>query len=75
MAKPRSIITVSHAFKMDNNVTLDQRGPDDFRVTYGQQVEDHLNYADAAMKFGQAIMHSIACKGILDNRSKKESKA
>jgi len=34
-----------------------------FRVTYGLQVYDRLDYANAAAKLGEAIMHSAACSG------------
>lgn len=34
-----------------------------FRVTYGKQVDDRLDYADAAAKLGEAIMHCAACDG------------
>lgn len=51
---------------------LEQRGKDNFRVTYGKQVDDNLNYGEAAAKLGQALMHSLACDGKLDNRAKGE---
>lgn len=53
-------------------IKLQQRGVDRFRVTYGMQVDDNLNYARAAAKFGEAVMHALACEGRLDNREKGE---
>jgi len=53
-------------------IKLEQHGKDNFRVTYGLQVDDGLNYAQAAAKFGQAVMHWLACEGRLDNRTKGE---
>ncbi len=53
-------------------IKLEQRGKDDFRVTYGKQVRDRLCYADAASELGASIMHALACEGNLDNREKGE---
>lgn len=53
-------------------VTLEQLGKDRFRVTYGKQIDTDLNYAQAAAKYGQAIMHALACDGRLDSRMKGE---
>lgn len=50
-------------------ITLDQYGPDDFTVTYGKQVDEHLTYVQAATKLGLAIMHALACERQLDNRA------
>ena len=38
-----------------------------FRVTYGQQVRDHLTYAEAAWALGECILHALACEGKIDN--------
>lgn len=51
---------------------LEQRGKDNFRVTYGKEVKDRLSYRDAAAAYGQAIMHWLACEDQLDNRHKGE---
>lgn len=51
---------------------LEQRGKDSFRVTYGKEVKDRLTYAQAAAEFGRAVMHWLACEGLLDNRMKGE---
>lgn len=32
-----------------------------FRVTYGKQVRDGLNYVDAAHELGECILHALAC--------------
>lgn len=56
------------------DITLDQRGPDNFTVHYGQQHDANLDYAQAAAKLGQAIMHAWACEGRIDNRRKAEAR-
>ncbi len=38
-----------------------------FAVVYGLQVDQHLNYATACAKLGQALMHHLACEGIISN--------
>lgn len=53
-------------------VTLQQRGKDNFAVRYGKEVHAELNYAFAASKLGEALMHQLACDGELDNRMKGE---
>lgn len=49
-------------------ISLRQKGVDRFTVQYGKQIESDLNYAQAAAKLGQAIMHALTCQGKLDNR-------
>jgi hypothetical protein len=49
-------------------IVLEQRGRNKFRVVYGLQVDDDLNYGAAAAKLGSAIMHAAACEDRLDNR-------
>lgn len=51
---------------------LFQRGPDNFATQYGMEVYSGLNYAQAAAKYGENIMHQAACDGKLDNREKGE---
>ena len=53
-------------------IKLHQRGKDNFRVTYGLQVDDGLTYGAAAAKLGQALMHALACESKLDNRERGE---
>lgn len=53
-------------------IKLEQRGRDNFRVTYGAQVDDSLPYDRAALKLGAAIMHALACESLLDNRTRGE---
>lgn len=53
-------------------VTLQQRGKDNFAVRYGKEVHADMSYAFAASKFGEALMHQLACDGALDNRMKGE---
>jgi len=36
-----------------------------FRVTYGKQVRDDLNYAAAAREVGYCLMHQAGCAGTL----------
>lgn len=48
-------------------VSLQQRGPDDFVVRYGKEVYAELTYAEACAKLGGAIMHALACDGVIDN--------
>lgn len=48
-------------------ITLTQQGPNSFTVTYGKQTNSELSYARAARLLGEALMHHLACEGILDN--------
>lgn len=57
----------------DMPITLYQRGVDSFRVVYGVQVRDRLSYTTAAHEFGECVFHSLACAGLLDNRTKVQS--
>jgi hypothetical protein len=50
-------------------IRLDQSGPDNFRVTYGKQVDSGLSYTRAASTLGESIMHALTCEGELDNRT------
>lgn len=47
-------------------IRLYQLGPD-FAVQYGQQLDHGLDYAEAAAKLGQAMMHALACEGRIDD--------
>lgn len=51
----------------DYPVKLEQRSAGSFRVTYGAEVHDHLDYAEAAREYGECVFHSLACAGKLDN--------
>ena len=53
-------------------IQLIQNGVDRFTVKYGAQVDSDLTYAQAAAKYGEAVMHALACEGKLDNRQKGE---
>jgi hypothetical protein len=57
---------------LDTPVELWQQGKDNFTVIYGLEEKEGLNYTAAAMALGTALMHSLACKGSLDNREKGE---
>lgn len=48
-------------------IRLEQEGPDDFTVSYGLQVKEHLSYGKAAKELGSCIMHALACEWKLDN--------
>lgn len=47
-------------------IRLYQTGPD-FAVQYGRQLDHGLDYAEAAAKLGQAMMHALACEGRIDD--------
>lgn len=53
-------------------IKLEQRGKDNFRVTYGRQVDDNLTYGQACAKLGQAQLHWLSCESRVDNRMKGE---
>ena len=48
-------------------IKLEQRGRNNFRVTYGKEVKDRLTYSEACSALGQAQMHWLACEGKLNN--------
>jgi hypothetical protein len=48
-------------------VTLEQSPRGLFRVTYGKQVREGLDYSAAAKEFGLCVFHALACDGKLDN--------
>lgn len=52
---------------LDYPVKLEQKANKLFRVTYGKQVKDGLNYMKAAEEFGLCVFHSLSCAGTLDN--------
>lgn len=58
----------------DYPVQLFQTGFDQFTVQYGKQVKRTMTYAEAGAEFGLCVMHSAACAGALDNRSKSEAR-
>lgn len=51
----------------DGCVKLEQRANHRFRVTYGLQEKDDLDYGDASKELGECLMHQLACNGALDN--------
>lgn len=55
----------------DLGVRLIQNGIGNFTVVYGKQVRAGLDYSEAAYEYGRAIMHALACEGMLDNREKR----
>ncbi len=69
---------MSECYRVNINVwpiVLEQDGPNDFTVRYGQQVRDGLHYTAAARELGAAIMHALACEDRLDNRMPGEVEA
>ena len=48
-------------------IKLEQTGIDLFTVTYWLQVETDLDYATAARRLGEAVMHALSCDGRIDN--------
>lgn len=44
-------------------VRLIQLGTGRFRVEYGAEVHEPLDYAEAARRIGGAVMHALACGG------------
>lgn len=51
----------------DHRVKLIQRTNGLFRVVYGQQLMDNLDYAEAYKEFGSCVFHSLASAGKLNN--------
>jgi hypothetical protein len=54
-------------------ITLSQKGKDNFAVQYGKQYTEGLPYSEAAFELGACIMHALACDSKLDNRTRRES--
>ena len=57
----------------DYPVQLYQIGFDRFIVQYGKQVKRTMSYAEAGVEFGLCVMHSAACAGKLDSRTRTEA--
>lgn len=38
-----------------------------FKVTYSQQVKNHLTYDQACSAIGACILHMLVCNGTVDN--------
>lgn len=49
-------------------IKVEQRSSGRFRVSYGKQVNDHLTYAQAAHRLGEAMFHRLACEGEIRTR-------
>lgn len=47
-------------------IALEQESSRLFTVTYGEQVEKHLRYTDAANALGASIMHAACLEGRLE---------
>lgn len=48
-------------------LTLEQYPNGDFKITYGQEITENLDYASATLVFGQCFFHALSCAGKLDN--------
>lgn len=48
------------------SVKLYQKSKNRFEVRYGLQVTTDLNYTEAAIEFGECVMHALQCAGMLD---------
>lgn len=70
MAKIRTCF--EHTIASNWVIKLEQRGKDNFRVSYGADVKDNLTHNAAALQLGAVIMHALACEDKLDNRRKHE---
>lgn len=46
--------------------SIKTRKPEKFRVVYGQQISKDLNYSDACKELGECLLHSMCCKGELE---------
>jgi hypothetical protein len=57
------------AAKTKSLITLQQyeSKPFLFKCTYGLEVKDKLTYGEACAKLGQAILHHLACEGLVNN--------
>lgn len=51
----------------DHDVKLEQRANGKFRITYGKEVHDRLNYDEAAREYGYCVFHSLACASKLED--------
>jgi hypothetical protein len=40
-----------------------------FKVAYGKEIHTTKSYKFAAAFLGEAIMHALACEGLLDNET------
>lgn len=50
-----------------HSVSLIQDGVDRFEVIYGADHSGPLHYDMAAARYGECVMHALACAGRLDN--------
>jgi hypothetical protein len=55
-------------------ITLAQKGVDNFSVQYYKQFTENLTYTEAALELGACIMHALACDSKLDNRTRREAR-
>ena len=48
-------------------IKVEQRANGRFRVTYGAEIRDDLDYNAAAKELGLCVFHALACDGKLDS--------
>lgn len=54
---------------LDFPVNLEQHDNGFFRVSYGLDISDHLDYISAAHRFGECVLHSATCEGLLSDNT------
>ena len=47
-------------------IKLEQKNNKNFRLTYGEQIFENLNYTSATETLGECILHAKACEGLID---------
>lgn len=58
------IIEIPHQYP----IKLEQHANGTFRVTYGAEVKDHLDFEDAPHEFGRCVFHALACAGLMNDK-------
>ena len=61
------IITIYQCNISGYSIILQQRGPDEFFVQYGKEVNYCPSYDTAAEQLGLCIMHALACDGFIND--------
>jgi hypothetical protein len=62
----RAVTAHTETIEGQCTVALLVQGRDRFTVVYGEEIKRDLSYAEAAMAYGSALMHSLACAGELE---------
>lgn len=58
-------VAIEHQYPVE----LHQREDGSFRVTYGSEQEDNMDYIRAAEQFGYCVFHALTCAGQIDNET------